>query len=77
MSFVDPLLGSNFKLVRGLPRFAPYLEHICAEGGNVAIEVYIYIYVLVFNRDGIVLIFECYITCVDLLFPNSRVQSYI
>ena len=63
------------KLVRGLPRIAPCLEHICAEGGNVAIEVYIY--VLVFNPDRIVLIFECYITCVNLLFSNSRVQSCI
>ena len=38
---VDPLL----KLVRGLPRIAPCLEHICAGGGgDVAIEVYIYMY---------------------------------
>ena len=30
-----------------------------------------------FNPDGIVLICKCYITCVNLLFSNSRVQSYI
>ena len=38
--------GFAFKLVRGLPRFAPCLEHISAEGGNVAIEVY-YIYICI------------------------------
>ena len=30
-----------------------------------------------FNLDGIVLVRKCYITCVNLLFSNSRVQSYI
>ena len=30
-----------------------------------------------FNPDGIVLVRKCYITCVNLLFSNSRVQSYI
>ena len=31
-----------FKLVRGLPQFAPCLEHICAGGGggDVTIEVF-------------------------------------
>ena len=34
------MLGFAFlKLVKGLPQFAPCLEHICA-GGGVAIEVY-------------------------------------
>ena len=32
-------------------------------------------HVLVFNPDGIVFIFECCITCVNLLFPNSRCRS--
>ena len=36
------MLGFAFlKLVRGLPQFASCLEHICAGGGNVVIEVYI------------------------------------
>ena len=30
-----------------------------------------------FNWDGIVLVRKCYITSVNLLFSNSRVQSYI
>ena len=30
-----------------------------------------------FNPDGIVLVRKCHITCVNLLFSNSRVQSYI
>ena len=75
MSYVEPLLGSNFKLVKGLPQIAPCLEHICAGGGgNVAIEV-IYMYWCL-TRTGLNLSVECCITCVDLLFSNSRVQSY-
>ena len=35
------------------------------------------LYVLMFSSDGIVLVRKCYITCVNLLFSNSRVQSYI
>ena len=30
-----------------------------------------------FNPDGIVLVRKCFITCVNLLFSNSPVQSYI
>ena len=62
LSYVDPLLGSNFKSIRGLPQFAPCLEHICAGGGggNVAMR---YLHVLVLNPDGIVLvrIMLCYL----------------
>ena len=29
------------------------------------------------NPDGIVLVRKCYITCVNLLFSNRRVQDYI
>ena len=29
------------------------------------------------TRTGLYLSVECYITCVNLLFSNSRVQSYI
>ena len=35
LSYVDPLLGSNFKLVRGLPHITPCIEHICAWRGGV------------------------------------------
>ena len=44
-------------------------------GGNVAIEVYIY--VLVLNSDGIVLVRKCCITCVNLLFSNSRCRAIL
>ena len=30
-----------------------------------------------FNLDGIVFIFECYITCVNLLFPNRGADLYL
>ena len=33
--------------------------------------------VLMFNPKGIVLVRKCHVTCVNLLFSNSRVQSYI
>ena len=41
------------------------------ESTSVAIEVHVYIYVLVFNPDGIVLVRRL------LCYSNSRVQSYI
>ena len=30
-----------------------------------------------FNPDGIVLVHKCYITCVNLLFLNRRMQGYV
>ena len=45
-------------------------------GRNVAIEVYIYMYWCL-TRTGLYLSVEYCVTCVNLLFSNSRVQSYI
>ena len=44
-------------------------------GGSVAFEVFdMY---LVYTADGIVLVSRYYITCLNLLFSNRRVQIYI
>ena len=44
-------------------------------GGSVAFEVF-YMY-LVYNPDWIVLVRRYYVTCLNLLFSNRRVQIYI
>ena len=44
-------------------------------GGSVAFEVF-YMY-LVYTSDGIVLVCGDYVTCLNLLFSNRRVQIYI
>ena len=61
------LLGLTpfLKLVRGVPRIAPCLEHICAEGGNVSIEVYINVYMYwCLTRTGL------YLSLNVILFPE-------